>query len=26
MQDALNSLQIAVACDESVKTGQTVQL
>lgn len=26
MQDALNSLQIAVACDESVRTGQTVQL
>lgn len=26
MQDALNSLQIAVACDESVKTGRTIVL
>ncbi len=26
MQDALNSLQIAVACDESVKTGRTIML
>lgn len=26
MQDAINSLQIAIACDESVKTGQFVKL
>lgn len=26
MQDAINSLQIALACDESVKTGQIVKL
>lgn len=26
MQDAINSLQIAIACDESVKTGEIVKL
>ncbi|MFZ4262320.1 Gfo/Idh/MocA family protein [Sphingobacterium sp. HJSM2_6] len=26
MQDAINSLQIAIACDESVKTGEIVRL
>lgn len=26
MQDAINSLQIAIACDESVKTGEVIKL